>query len=273
MGSKKISVTLLAAVAGAGLAAVVVPGTAASAADCSDVQVVFARGTGEAPGLGILGRPLAAGVAAALPGRSVTAYAVTYPADFAQAGDGQGATDLTQHVVSTAAACPGTQFVLGGYSQGAGVVDIALGVGGALGRGTVLPASVAPKIAAVTVFGNPKRIGGGAPLDRSDTPVRDRSLDQCATGDPVCGGGNTFAAHLAYARDGSVDRAVRFAADRLSGGGATGGGTATSAPAAPAPTAPVRGRFGGLLTGQFTGQFGGFDLAGLAEALRFSRTR
>jgi cutinase len=266
MGTRKILTAVLTAAAGAGLAAVVVPGTAASAASCSDVQVVFARGTGEAPGPGILGRPLASGVATALPGRTVTSYAVNYPADFAQAGDGQGATDLTDHVVATAAACPGTRFVLGGYSQGAGVVDIALGVGGALGRGGVLPSSVLPKIAAVTVFGNPKRIGGGAPLDRSNTPVSDRALDQCNTGDPVCGNGNTFAAHLAYATNGSVDRAVRFAVDRLTGGSSTtGGSTATSAPAT--PTTPARRRF----TGLFGGSAGSFGLAGLFGGLAFQR--
>lgn len=204
--------TGVAALLAAGGVAVIENAQAAST--CSDVEVVFARGTGEAPGLGILGTPLVSGIKTSLSGRSVTSYAVNYPADFAQAGDGTGATDLTNHVTATAASCPGTQFVIGGYSQGASVVDIAFGVGGMLGSGSVLPTSLADRIRAVTVFGNPLRMAG-SPLSSQNIPVRARVLDQCNTGDPVCGAGVNGLAHLTYATNGSVPRAVRFAAARL----------------------------------------------------------
>ena len=53
---------------------------AASADPCPNVEVVFARGTHEAPGLGSVGQVFVDSLSAQLPGRSVTAYAVNYPA-------------------------------------------------------------------------------------------------------------------------------------------------------------------------------------------------
>ncbi|KAG2840843.1 hypothetical protein PC116_g3391 [Phytophthora cactorum] len=95
-------------------------------AQCPDVHIVFARGSGEMPGFGILGQPLVSGIAANLPGMSVSAYAVNYRAAYDQTSAGPGATDMTNHVVSVAQACPNTVFVLGGYSQGASVTDISI---------------------------------------------------------------------------------------------------------------------------------------------------
>ncbi|KAL3662852.1 hypothetical protein V7S43_012253 [Phytophthora oleae] len=83
-------------------------------AQCSDVHVVFARGSGELPGLGTAGQPLVSGIASNLPGMSVSSYAVTYLAAYDQTSAGPGAADMTNHVTTVAQQCPNTVFVLGG---------------------------------------------------------------------------------------------------------------------------------------------------------------
>ena len=136
--------------------------TAGAASGCSDVEVVFARGTAEPAGLGGEGQAFVNALKGELKGRSVGVYAVNYPAsyDFMQAT--AGATDASAHVQATAAACPSTKIVLGGYSQGAAVIDGITGDPGALfGLGQPMPAEVANHVAAVVVFGNPlNRFGG-----------------------------------------------------------------------------------------------------------------
>ena len=54
----------------------------ASAADCPDIEVVFARGTNDAPGLGNVGGAFVDALRGKVGGRSVGAYAVNYPASF-----------------------------------------------------------------------------------------------------------------------------------------------------------------------------------------------
>src|ERR1700759_3805502 len=64
---------------------------AANAADaCSNVEVVFARGTNEAPGVGLTGQAFVDALSARLPGKTVDVYGVNYPAslNFGQAVDG-----------------------------------------------------------------------------------------------------------------------------------------------------------------------------------------
>jgi cutinase len=237
--------------------------TAPAQAACSDVEVVFARGTGEPAGLGILGAPLARDLASALPGRSVTSHAVDYAAASNQQSAGPGATDMTQHVLAQASACPNQRFVLGGYSQGASVTDIALGIRTTLGRGESIPTELAPRVAAVVVFGNPlgisrQTIAGTSPL------YGPKAKEFCATGDPVCGNGNNFAAHLSYARNGDVQTAARFAAGLVGSGG--GGGTQpttqptdqpTDQPTQPStdPTTTTPPRPGPALLCRFWGRF------------------
>ncbi|KAE8881344.1 hypothetical protein PF003_g34414 [Phytophthora fragariae] len=106
-------------------------------AECSDVHVVFARGSGEMQGLGLCGEPLVSGIASNLGGMSVSSYAVNYAASMDQPSAGPGATDMTNHVVSVAKECPNTVFVLGGYSQGASVTAT-------LGSGGTIPENLAP---------------------------------------------------------------------------------------------------------------------------------
>ncbi|MCK9902357.1 cutinase family protein [Frankia sp. Cpl3] len=92
------------------------------------MDIDFARGSGESPGLGITGTPFVNSLRQNLTGKSVSSYAVNYAADVAQTSAGPGATDMTRHVVSVAASCPNTTFLLGGYSQGASVTDISIGI-------------------------------------------------------------------------------------------------------------------------------------------------
>lgn len=212
----------------------------AAAADCSDVQLVFARGTGERPGLGILGAPLVREMQAALPGKTVTSRAVDYAAAANQRSAGPGATDMTNHVVETAAACPNMTFVLGGYSQGASVTDIALGLRTNLGNGESIPANLAPRVGAVVVFGNPLGLSRQT-IEQSSDLYGDKAKSFCANGDPVCGGGGNFAAHLAYSRNGNIGEAAEFVASTLGSGGGSGsagagaGGGAAQPPAAAEP--------------------------------------
>ena len=97
----------------------------ADADPCPDVEIVFARGTTEPPGVGGIGQAFVDLLRSQLGGRSVGVYAVDYPAsrDF-DVSTPAGANDASTHIQSMAANCPNTRMVLGGYSQGAGVIDL-----------------------------------------------------------------------------------------------------------------------------------------------------
>lgn len=188
--------------------------TASASAACPNVNVVFARGTGEPPGLGMVGTPFASAVAAGLPGMTVTDYAVNYAANVSQTSAGPGATDMSQHIVSMAAQCPNTQFVIGGYSQGASVTDIAIGIPTSLGTGMAIPASLASRIDAVVAFGNPLRLSGQTIV--ADSALYGAKADEfCNVGDPVCGNGADIAAHLMYAANGDAAAGAQFAAQKV----------------------------------------------------------
>ncbi|WP_256666829.1 cutinase family protein [Nocardia cyriacigeorgica] len=194
----------------------------ATAATCSEVQVVVARGTGEPGGawskyhLGtVVGNPVYNAIDAALT-RTTTAYRVDYPATTNQPMSVQaGNRDLVDHVVAQAASCPDQKFVLVGYSQGANVVANSLGIsseGAKVGGPIVatLPASVQPRIAALLLFGNPIRGIGKAITG----PYAERTYDVCNDDDPVCDpDGTNWNVHLRYTR--FADEAAAFAVDRV----------------------------------------------------------
>ncbi len=213
--SRLLSSAVAAGLAAAGLAVATAP--AASAAPCTDVDVPVARGTFEPGTLGfIVGDPVYQAVQNRLRPRSASSYRVDYPADLGEPASVQkGNTDLVNHVKAQAAACPQQRFVLVGYSQGANVVDNSLGVSsdGAVVGGPIvatIPADLAPRVAAVLLFGNPIRAIG-----RQVTGTyQSRTKDYCADGDPVCQpGGANFLAHLSYGGDASD--AAAFAAGKL----------------------------------------------------------
>jgi cutinase len=209
------SAATVAGLAVLGLTVVAAP--AASAASCTDIDVPVARGTFEPGTLGlIVGDPVYQAVQNQLRPRSLSSYRVNYPADLGQPASVQkGNTDLVNHVTAQAAACPQQRFVLVGYSQGANVVDNSIGIssaGSPVGGPVVatIPAELAPRIAAILLFGNPIRSIG-----REVTgPYQSRTKDYCAGGDPVCqaGGGNVLA-HLSYGAN-AADAAA-FAAGKV----------------------------------------------------------
>ncbi|AKS36430.1 cutinase family protein [Mycolicibacterium goodii] len=223
------------ALAATGLGMLAGPAATASAADnaCADVEVVFARGTFEAPGIGATGQAFVDALRDRLPGKSVDVYAVNYPAslDFAQAAT--GIADASNRIQAVAAQCPNTEIVLGGYSQGAAVAGYT--TTSSLPAGYTLPAGIsgpmppatASHVAAVVLFGTPKDwvvnlADHNAPPITIGQPYVAKTMELCATGDPVCfPGGLDRAAHSSYKTNGMAAQAADFAARQLSGGSAT----------------------------------------------------
>jgi cutinase len=196
-------------------ATALVPSPSAVAEPCPDVEVVFARGTNDAPGLGRPGQAFADALRAQMGGRSLTAYAVNYPAsyDFLAAAD--GAADAANRIAAMAASCPSTRIVLGGYSQGAAVVDMLAGIPplgnkvGEIGSAPPLASSLVPNIAAVAVFGNPATKFGN-PVTASI--FGGKAIDLCKDGDPICSRGRNPFAHSDYVTSGMTDQAANFVA-------------------------------------------------------------
>ena len=204
----------------------------AAAGPCSDVEVVFARGTFEAPGVGDTGQVFVDALRAKLGAKSVDVYPVNYPAslDFATAAD--GVIDASNKVRDVTASCPNTKMVLGGYSQGAAV--IAYTTEDAVPTGYTLPAgvsgpmapAVADHVAAVALFGKPssgflQTIYTGAPPITVGHLYSAKTTDLCIPDDPICSpGGNDNAAHTLYAENGMAAQAADFAARHLASNGA-----------------------------------------------------
>lgn len=202
----------------------------AAAEACPDVQVVFARGTFEPPGVGATGQSFVDSLRAQLPGKSVDVYPVNYPAtlDFPRAAD--GVIDATNKVHDVANTCPKTKVVLGGYSQGAAVIaylttdtlppnyELPPGITGPM------PKSVASHVAAVTLFGKPssgflQMFDTGAPPITIGREYSAKALDLCVANDPICGpGGGDPSAHGLYAVNGMTEQAAGFAAQHIEPG-------------------------------------------------------
>jgi trehalose dimycolate hydrolase len=187
---------------------------AGTAQSCPDVGVVFARGTGEPAGIGRVGQAFVDALRPQISPRSLDSYAVDYPAtyDFAMASDGAAAASA--QVLELVQACPSTRIVLGGFSQGAAVVDMLAGVpplGNRLGAiGPALPTGVAPNVAAVAVFGNPATKFGN-PVS-ADGIFAGRAIDLCKDGDPICSDGRNPFAHSDYVTAGLANQAANFVA-------------------------------------------------------------
>jgi cutinase len=188
---------------------------AAAADPCPDIEVVFARGTNDAPGLGRPGQAFADALRAQVGGRTLTTYAVNYPANYDFLAAADGAADATNHISQMALTCPSTRIVLGGYSQGAAVVDMLAGVPplgnkiGEIGSAPPLPSSLLPNIAAVAVFGNP--------ATKFSNPITSsifggKAIDLCKDGDPICSRGRNPFAHSDYVSAGLTDQAANYVA-------------------------------------------------------------
>jgi cutinase len=186
----------------------------ASADDCPDIEVVFARGTNDAPGLGDVGGAFVDSLRSKVGGRSVGAYAVAYPASFDFLAAADGANDASAHIQYMATNCPNTRLVLGGYSQGAAVIDVISAVPiPAVGFNNPLPPNIPDHVAGIAVFGNPSAKLG---LPLTVSPVwGGRSIDLCNAGDPICQtDGKSVAAHRAYP-GGPTNQAANFVAGLL----------------------------------------------------------
>jgi cutinase len=212
----------------------------AAAAGCPDVEVVFARGTTEPPGVGGIGQAFVDSLQTQLGPKSMWTYAVNYPAstDFPTAA--QGVIDASARVREMAAKCPTTKLVLGGYSQGAAVIGYVTAAeippGFVLPPGITgpMPPEVANHVAAVVLFGEPS----SRFLNRIDAPpinigtlYASKTIEQCIFDDPVCtNDGGNIGAHMQYVSNGMVDQAAVNVAQRVS--------TPATPPAGPVPTAP-----------------------------------
>jgi cutinase len=186
----------------------------ASADGCPNIEVTFARGTNDAPGPGNVGDAFVNALRGKVGGRSVGTYAVNYPASFDFLAAADGANDASAHIQYMVDNCPDTRLVLGGYSQGAAVIDVISAVPiPAVGFNNPLPPNVPDHVAAIAVFGNPSA-KLGLPLTMS--PVwGGRSIDLCNGGDPICQtDGQNLAAHRAYP-GGPTNQAANFAAGLL----------------------------------------------------------
>lgn len=220
MAGMRVKAMLGGAAAVMAVAASLLPTAVATAADCPDAEVIFARGRFEPPGIGRIGQAFVDALRADTP-KSIGVYGVNYIADWDVV---PGANDMSRHMQYMATNCPNTRLVPGGYSLGAAVVDVVLGATESqFGFNSPLPPSVADHVAAVALFGNGTRSIFG-PVSATNSPLYGaKTIDQCNVDDPICNGidpntlvGN-WSSHLqdAYIGSGLVDQAARFAADRL----------------------------------------------------------
>ncbi|KAF5323812.1 hypothetical protein D9619_012986 [Psilocybe cf. subviscida] len=158
---------------------------------CTDVTVIFARGTTEVAPIGtIVGPPLLAALQADLVGRSLAFIGVDYPANiagFLAGGDPVGAQTMANDVALAASTCPNTEIVMSGYSQGGQLVHLAA---------TKLSSQIQQRVKAVVIFGDPDN---GRPLPGSLNAVEKTF---CHVGDDICLGGDLILTpHLTYGVD------------------------------------------------------------------------
>ena len=216
-----------------------VPAPPAAADPCPDVEVVFARGTSEPPGIGMAGRALVDALQAQAGNKSIAVYPVDYAAssdfgnrlDFVQSVV-DGVKDAATHVEATAANCPNTRIVLGGYSQGA----VVSGFTTANGLPKEIPAdlaqyswyapkpmppSIANHVAALVLFGKPSSefmSDIGAPPIAIGPAYVPKTIELCVPDDTICNGapaGGPSFAHLMYGSNGMADQAATFVVGRL----------------------------------------------------------
>jgi cutinase len=243
---------LIGAAAAAAFVIPIVPVPFAHAAGCPDAEVVFARGTTEAPGVGPTGEAFVDALRTQVGAKSVGVYAVDYPAttDFPTAVE--GIADARTHVLSTAANCPHTKMVLGGFSQGAAVMGFvtANAVPDGVSPADVpapMPPDVANHIAAVALFGKPSTRFMHA---INDPPITigsqylAKTIDLCVDNDLVCdSSGRSFSAHNQYVETGMVDQGVAFVANQLQASWAADAAAPApaggSAPGPQPPSAPL----------------------------------
>jgi cutinase len=208
----------------------------AAAQPCPDVEAVFARGTGEPAGVGGIGEPFVDALRTAIGGKSLDVYPINYEAssnfndriEFARSVV-DGITDASNHIEATAANCPKTRVVLGGYSQGAVVAGFTTSASvpdsiPAEYRSFLpkpMPAEIANHVAAVVLFGKPSAQwlqNYGAPVITIGPLYAPKTDELCADGDTICNGdpgGLPSFAHASYPVNGMTQQGADYAASHL----------------------------------------------------------
>jgi cutinase len=202
-------------------ASVIAPSAYVFAASCPDVEVVFARGRLEPPGVGQVGDAFVGSLRSKLKGHSVGVYPVNYDANYLVQ---PGANDMSQHIQYMTSSCPNTRLVLGGYSLGAALTDVVISVPEPIfGFDNPLPATSDDHVAAVALFGNGTQRVLGA-FSSFAPRYGDRVVEMCHRNDPICNDNNdpnTWQAawpdHLAdgYIKSGMVSQAADFVANKI----------------------------------------------------------
>ncbi|CQD06988.1 serine esterase, cutinase family protein [Mycobacterium lentiflavum] len=214
----------------------------AHAFDCPDVEVIFARGTNEPAGLGRVGDAFVDSLRQQT-GLNILPYGVNYAASKLQLHGGDGANDTIDRVKKSVETCPNTKIVLGGYSQGASVMDIVAGVPiGGISWGNKLPPQYADNIAAVVTFGDVADRAGGT-LPSQSAMLGSKAVDYCNPNDPIChaGPGNEWSGHTEGYVPVYTTQAAQFVASKLMAG--TGQSVPGHGPSAPGagPNTPGSG--------------------------------
>jgi cutinase len=206
------------------IAPAVVPGSAtnvlpsASAQSCPPVEVIFARGRLESPGVGNLGNAFISALRSKA-NKNIGVYAVQYDADSAI---DDGANDMSGHIQYMMNTCPDTRLVLGGYSLGAAVTDVVLAVPfDFFGFKAPMPPGADRHIAAVALFGNGAAWIG--PITNFNPLYSERTIELCHGADPICNPADpntwedNWPAHLAnaYISAGMANQAADFVAGRI----------------------------------------------------------
>lgn len=187
---------------------------AAAAEPCPDTEVVFGRGSGQPVGLGDVGEAFVAALTEQAPGRDIQVYPVDYPASTDYRNSALlGESDAAAHIQGTVANCPNTKLVLGGYSQGASVMEMS---------SNSLPAPVANHVVAVVLFGPPSSPYStslwGGPLPVLAASYRPKTIDFCLAGDIYCEDNGSVIPHLMYVQEGKAIEAATFVVNRLTAG-------------------------------------------------------
>ncbi|KAF1952707.1 cutinase-domain-containing protein [Byssothecium circinans] len=163
---------------------------------CTDLTIIFARGTGEPGNVGIIAGPkMFSSLRSSLGADRVTIQGVDYPADAAGNANlgGSGGSAMASSIKAAKEQCPSTKIVLSGYSQGAMVVHNVFSAQG------VSSADVAGAV----LFGDPLKTQKVGDL------AADKVQQFCGTTDMICGtGDNPTGGHTSY---GSVgEEAAQF---------------------------------------------------------------
>ncbi|KAF2820086.1 cutinase-domain-containing protein [Ophiobolus disseminans] len=162
---------------------------------CTDMTIIFARGTGEMGNVGtVSGPPMFRAIRQKLGNNRVTVQGVGYPADAAgnASQGGTGGKTMAALVDQALSQCPQTKIIVSGYSQGGMVVHSAN--------------PQTPKVAGAVLFGDPMKRSAVGNLPTN------KVKQFCGTSDQICGGGGDGGAtggHTSYGS--SADAAATFA--------------------------------------------------------------